>query len=135
TTSSSMNCDADGDGYASSQLPCMGNDCNDHNAAVNVGVGSTTWIQDVPTPSAGWLAGDWNCNGTVELEFPMGKVACDSIKLSALLDPSACASVSGYKGAVPGCGQSGPFVTCTAPPLLGTTCILGTTTNQVQGCR
>jgi hypothetical protein len=86
-------------------------------------------------PVPGWATGDWNCDNVVEVEFPTGNFACDSIKLTALLDPSGCSTLSGYTGPVPGCGESGSFVTCTAPPLLGTACILGSATSQVQGCR
>jgi hypothetical protein len=133
TSSSSIDCDVDKDGYLSNQPPCGGDDCNDHDARVNKGVG-TNWIQAVPTPVAGWITGDWNCDGVVEVEFPPN-VSCPAINVSSLVGGD-CTTQMGYTGAAPGCGGSSSFVQCKAPLLsLPLVCAQGTTMSQVQGCR
>lgn len=121
-------CDVDDDGYhkadagtCSAGIDAGELDCDDNDKRRNPGV--TMFLTD-PTAN-----GDWNCNKSVEKQFPIN-VSCGGI-----LGQAACNVAIGFAGD-PACGASASYVTCVwnlvaIPPL----CSVSTTISQPQGCK
>lgn len=104
-------CDEDNDGFKA-QGSCGGGDCNDHDSRVHPG---QTFVTDVPD-AAPW--GDWDCNGTVDYEFPV---------ISSCL--TSC-SAQGFASSV-ACGVTASYITC-----VGTTLCTSADAGVVtQGCK
>ncbi len=116
--------DGDEDGYASTLFGSSCRDCNDMNADVNpdhTEFETTRHTDMLPgTPDSF----DWNCDGMDELQYPSRVPACDSVA-------GTCSSGEGWAGAVPGCGMSGTWASCSGPP----GCTISTIETRVQGCR
>ncbi len=121
-------CDFDRDGYkaadagtCSAKIDAGDLDCDDNEKRRNPGV--TAFLTD-PTTN-----GDWNCNKTVEKQFPI------NVNCGAILGQAACNVAIGFAGD-PACGASASYVTCVwnliaIPPL----CSVATTISQPQGCK
>ncbi len=108
-------CDRDQDGHRANTQACGGDDCNDNDARIHPGAG---FVHDVPDAA---LLGDWNCDGTVDKEYPA--VSCSQISTN-------CGSAMGFV-IDPGCGETGAFVQCT-----GTIACTGADAGtRVQGCK
>jgi hypothetical protein len=121
--------DADGDGYTAAS--CGGTDCNDEDARAHPGV--TAWVDAVPASAPGWKLGDWNCDGSVEYEFP-GNVDCPSATAHVLAG-GACGDIQGFTGARPGCGAaSGTFVHCQSAHALPIACTAGVVSTKTEAC-
>jgi hypothetical protein len=113
-------CDQDEDTYDVKGSTCGGLDCDDTDKHANPGV--TTFQTYAPHPPSN---GDWNCDGTVETQFPTS-FNC------GLLGSSGCAGKSGFTDA-PGCGAtSAKFITCKVST--GLLCVTDTTSSNTQGC-
>lgn len=121
-------CDVDDDGYrkadagaCSAGIDAAALDCDDNDKRRNPGV--TMFLTD-PTAD-----GDWNCNKSVEKQFPT------NVNCGGILAQAACNVAIGFAGD-PACGASASYVTCVwsvlaIPPL----CSVGTTLPQPQGCK
>ncbi|HSQ67931.1 MAG TPA: hypothetical protein VLM85_32195 [Polyangiaceae bacterium] len=103
-------CDKDGDGYKA--LSCGGNDCNDDDPRVNPGAGFRTDV-----PDSGPIPGDWNCDGTVELQYVTVTCGATSCNAQGFDAPTSC-------------GTTGQFVVCT-----GVLCPAVDAGTRTQGCR
>ena len=106
-------CDQDHDGYKAEGGACGGNDCNDHDPRANPG--QTQFITDEPDAAP---FGDWNCDGTVEPQYPL--VSCGL---------NTCGAQSFAVNT--GCGITNPFVTCNN----GALCGAADAGTRTQGCR
>jgi hypothetical protein len=115
-------CDCDGDEAKSPSCdPDVGAaDCDDFDPRIRPGQGfvADPW----PDASGHAPAGDWNCDGKVRRELPVG-VSCATA--------SPCPS-PGFVGDPP-CGSAGPFITCAS--ILGLGCSDGKTESRVQRCK
>ena len=113
-------CDQDQDTYDVKGTTCGGLDCDDTDKHANPGV--KTFQTYAPHPPSN---GDWNCDGTVQTQFPT-KFNC------GLLGSSSCAGKSGFTDS-PGCGAtSANFITCKVST--GLLCVTDTTGSNTQGC-
>jgi len=88
-------CDQDHDGYRAKGT-CGGTDCDDHDPRVHPDAG---FVDDVPD---GATMGDWDCNGTVELEYPNVISAC-----------TLSCGAQGF-GSTTGCGVVNWLIQCTS---------------------
>ncbi len=122
-----MDCDRDRDRVFASGVPCGGTDCNDDEVAVTPASGFRT-LAPLPGPPPG-NGGDWDCSGIVEKQFSTTNLSCGG--LSSLL---ACDGTSGFSGD-PGCGESGPFITCRWQTLPVPGCAQVQSVTQIQGCK
>jgi hypothetical protein len=107
-------CDCDGDGYLAEGSSCAGNDCDDGDPDAHPG--QTGWFT-TPRKTAGGF--DYDCNGTVELEFT-SVISC----VVAL-----CPTTQGYFGTTPQCGQAADWGDCT-----GALCQKHVLQQQAQAC-
>jgi hypothetical protein len=114
-------CDFDGDKHNAKGAVCGGGDCDDHDPRAYDG--EPNYLTDMPQPPTN---GDWDCDGTVEQEFPVG-VQCTGIAIGA-----GCNGTKGFTEASVGCGQMGTLVQCTSTLVL---CQVGSTMTAPQGCK
>jgi hypothetical protein len=114
-------CDQDQDGYLA-KGSCGGNDCDDLDRNTNPGV---TAFQTAMPPSTQPIAGDWNCDGRVQKQYPTN-LACSG---------NGVLGCTGGNGFIldPGCGGAGPFGTCESSGGLAP-CMPVSTSNEAQGC-
>jgi len=89
-------CDHDHDGYRATSCE-GGTDCDDNDPRVHPGL--TEYVYDVPDSSVG---GDWNCDGTVEYEYP---------QLTCTLNIANCNAGKGFN-AVVSCGYAAYLEDC-----------------------
>ncbi|HEY1955231.1 MAG TPA: hypothetical protein VGH28_06450 [Polyangiaceae bacterium] len=104
-------CDQDHDMHRAKGA-CGGDDCNDNDPRVHPGL--TQFVTDVPDAAP---FGDWNCDGTVQYQYPA--VTC----------AVTCSTSEGFPSPGPGCGFSAEYVDCT-----NVTCALADAGIRVQGC-
>lgn len=107
-------CDQDEDGFTATS--CGGNDCCDTDKLAHPN--QTGWF-DV---ADGCQSFDYDCSGKLEKEYDPN-VSCTGLA-------GLCSSTYGFTGD-PGCGSSGPYVTCGAS---GLSCVALTQTTQTQAC-
>ncbi len=110
-------CDQDKDGYKAPGCG-GGKDCNDFDKRANPG--QANFLTDPPD---GAPNGDWNCNDTVEPQYP-------TVSCGGFLNALACKG-EGYV-ANPGCGKSAAYVKCT---WTGLSCDPIDSGARTQGCR
>jgi hypothetical protein len=103
-------CDLDHDTYRSTKCE-GGTDCNDNDNRVNPAAG---FVLDVPD---GYPNGDWNCDGKIDMEFPV--ISCGL---------TGCSDTLGFASTTE-CGQTGNWETCTG------LCSKSADGTNVQGCR
>jgi hypothetical protein len=125
---SSTDCDCDRDGFP--RASCNGSgtdaavvDCDDLDPSRHPGQG---FVATAP-PSGQTPAGDWNCNGMIEKAYPLG-ITCGNFS------GAACATTQGFVGD-PGCGVEGDYIECKAGILGIGSCVDGTKSKRIQGCR
>ena len=120
-------CDCDDDGFATKDAaacPDAGakprTDCDDLDKRANPDAG---FITDQPTVDT---LGDWNCDGKVNGQYPVGVNCAD---YGGLL--SSCGTVEGFVGN-PGCGEPNTYAIC---KVSGVSCVQGSSEIRKQGCK
>lgn len=128
-------CDCDKDGYRTKEQDAAGCDasttafdCDDLDPRANPDAG---FVADLPTQDT---KGDWNCDGTFTLEWPMGVKDCASYN-SGVLGSGGCGSIAGFQETEVGCGvESTSWLQCATPVIVGA-CKTGSQEKRVQRCK
>lgn len=107
-------CDRDHDTYLAKTCE-GGTDCDDDDNRAHPGA---DFITDIPTKVTN---GDWNCNGTVEKQYPA--VNCGLVS-------SNCSGAAGF-AIDEGCGATGGYVQCAGTGI----CSATDAGSRTQGCR
>jgi hypothetical protein len=114
-------CDCDEDGFLDEACD-GGTDCDDHDDRRKPDAGYRLEVPLVPA------SGDWNCNETVEREFPVGNLSCGGFSMGV------CPTRSGFTGAVPECGLGALFHQCVWNPAGSGSC-QGNPREETQRCK
>lgn len=114
-------CDCDDDTDKANGATCGGLDCDDNDPRANSKI---TAFDSVDLPIAP-TNGDWNCNKTVEKQYPIN-VSCTKLALGG------CDGQQGFSGD-PGCATSGTYVFCKTNLAIG--CVEDHSETRTQGCK
>lgn len=136
--SPSMGCiarriDVDGDGHSPSSLGGCGDDCDDSNPLVFGG--QSTWFT-TPHAAGAAMSFDYNCNGSIELEFPhVALPSCIFLApgtMGCSMSGGCCAGDGWFGVSVPAaCGVTARYQVCRA---LTGSCMAVTDTMVTQAC-